>query len=82
MDVLAKVRTEKKGVAALVNYLHEHSPCKRIGIVHIKNIEGAKALQATLQAEYPGVEVTVSTGTPILACYLGPGLVGIIFESA
>ncbi|KXB88964.1 EDD domain protein, DegV family [Veillonellaceae bacterium DNF00626] len=82
VDVLAKVRTEKKGVAALVNYLHEHSPCKRIGIVHIKNIEGAKALQATLQAEYPGVEVTVSTGTPILACYLGPGLVGIIFESA
>ena len=35
-----------------------------------------------LQEKYPDIDVTLTTGTPVLACYLGPGLVGIIFESA
>lgn len=82
VDVLAKVRTEKKGISALMDYLHKNSPCKRIGVVHIENVEVGRALQAKLQEEYPEIKVTLSTGTPVLACYLGPGLVGIIFESA
>lgn len=82
VDVLDKVRTRKKAVASLLNYLHNNSPCKRIGIVHIENIEGAKELQRQVQSEYPDIEVTVIGGTPVLACYLGPGLVGIIFECA
>lgn len=82
VDVLAKVRTEKKAAAAMIDYLHKNSPCKRIGIVHIENEEGGRALQARVQEEYPDVEVTLTTGTPVLASYLGPGLTGIIFESA
>lgn len=82
VDVLAKVRTGKKATAAMIDYLHKNSPCKRIGIVHIENEEGGRALQAKVQEEYPDVEVTLSTGTPVLASYLGPGLTGIIFESA
>ena len=35
-----------------------------------------------IQEKYPDIDVTLTTGTPVLACYLGPGLVGIIFESA
>lgn len=82
VDVLAKVRTGKKAAAAMIDYLHKNSPCKRIGIVHIENEEGGRALQAKVQEEYPDIEVTLSTGTPVLASYLGPGLTGIIFESA
>lgn len=82
VDVLDKVRTREKAVTSLLNYLHNNSPCKRIGIVHIENIEGAKELQRQVQSEYPDIEVTVTGGTPVLACYLGPGLVGIIFECA
>lgn len=82
VDVLAKVRTGKKATTAMIDYLHANSPCKRIGIVHIENEEGGKALQARVQEEYPDIEVTLSTGTPVLASYLGPGLTGIIFESA
>ena len=50
--------------------------------MHIENPEGAKALQDQVQKLYPGQTVTVSTGTPVLAAYLGPGLAGIIFEKA
>lgn len=82
VDVLAKVRTEKKVIASMVKYLEENSPCKRIGVVHIENEEGGKSLQAKLQELYPENEVTLTTGTPVLASYLGPGLLGIIFESA
>lgn len=82
VDVLAKVRTTKKAISSMMDYLHQNSPCKRIGIVHVENEEGGKALQAKVQEEYPDVKVTLSTGTPVLASYLGPGLVGIIFESA
>lgn len=82
VDVLDKVRTEKKAIASMMSYLHDNSPCKRIGIVHIKNEEGGRALQQRVQQEYPDVDVTLSTGTPVLAAYLGPGLVGIIFESS
>lgn len=82
VDVLAKVRTEKKAVAAMLDYLHKNSPCKRIGIVHLENEEGGEKLRKLVQAEYPGIEVTLTTGTPVLTCYLGPGLLGIIFESA
>ena len=49
VDVLAKVRTEKKAIASMVKYLEENSPCKRIGVVHIENEEGGKSLQAKLQ---------------------------------
>lgn len=82
VDVLGKVRTTKKAIAVLMDYLHENSPCKRIGVVHIENEEGGKALLAKVQEEYPDIEVTFTTGTPVLAAYLGPGLISVIFESA
>lgn len=65
----------------MIKYLEENSPCKRIGVVHLQNEEKAKLLKNTLQELYPNIEITVSTGTPVLAAYLGPGLLGIIFES-
>lgn len=82
VDVLDKVRTDKKANACMMKYLAANAPCKHIGIVHIENPEGAEELRAKVQETYPDVHVTVTTGTPILAAYLGPGLVGIIFESA
>ncbi len=81
VDVLDKVRTDKKANVCMMKYLADNAPCKHIGIVHIENPEGAEELRQKVQAEYPDVKVTVTTGTPILAAYLGPGLVGIIFES-
>lgn len=82
VDVLDKVRTTKKAMACMMKYLADNAPCKRIGIVHIENPEGAEELRGRVQELYPDVPVTVTTGTPVLAAYLGPGLVGIIFESA
>jgi DegV family protein with EDD domain len=81
IDALDKVRTEKKAAARMLKYLEDNMPCKRIGVVHIQNLEGAKALQERVREMCPDVEVTISTGTPVLVAYLGPGLTGLIFES-
>lgn len=81
VDALDKVRTEKKAAARMIKYLEDNSPVKRIGVVHVQNLEGALALREKLVDLYPDVDITVSTGTPVLAAYLGPGLTGIIFES-
>jgi len=59
IDVLDKPRTTKKAIERMVKWLHDNSPCKRIGIVHIENEEEARKLQARVQAEYPDVPVTV-----------------------
>ncbi len=82
VDALDKVRTHKKAISVMLDFLRRNSPAKRIGIVHIVNEEGGRALQELVQAEYPDVEVTLSTANSVLAAYLGPGLVGIIFEKA
>ncbi len=82
VDALAKVRTSKKANAAMLKYLGERAPFHRIGVVHIENEEGGKVLQALVQEQYPDVEVTLTTATPVLAAYLGPGLTGVIFECA
>ena len=82
VDALAKVRTSKKANAAMLKYLEERAPFRRLGVVHIENEEGGKVLQALVQEQYPDVEVTFTTATPVLAAYLGPGLTGVIFECA
>ncbi len=82
VDALDKVRTHKKAIAVMMDFLHKNSPAKRIGIVHIMNEEGGRDLQAMVQAEYPDIDVTLTTANSVLAAYLGPGLVGIIFEKA
>ncbi len=82
VDVLDKVRTQKKAYACMIRYLQENSPCSHIGIVHLENLEGAELVRGEIQKSYPDIHVTVTTGTPVLAAYLGPGLVGVIFEKA
>lgn len=82
VDVLDKARTTKKAYASMMDFLHRNSPAKRIGVVHLQNPEGAELVRSKIQAEYPDVPVTVTTGTAVLSVYLGPGLVAVIFESA
>lgn len=82
VDALDKVRTQKKGFSVILNYLKENAPLKRIGIVHIVNEEGGRAFMELVKAEFPDVPVTLSTANSVLAVYLGPGLVGAIFERA
>ena len=82
VDALEKVRTQKKGFSVILDYLKENAPLKRIGIVHVVNEEGGRAFMEVVKAEFPDVPVTLSTANSVLAAYLGPGLVGAIFERA
>ncbi len=82
VDALEKVRTQKKGFSVILNYLKENAPLKRIGIVHVVNEEGGRDFMELVKAEFPDVPITLSTANSVLAAYLGPGLVGAIFERA
>jgi DegV family protein with EDD domain len=80
VDALEKVRTQKKGFSVILDYLKENAPLKRIGIVHVVNEEGGRDFMEVVKAEFPDVPITLSTANSVLAAYLGPGLVGAIFE--
>ena len=77
-----KVRTTKKANALMIDYLKKQEPLKRLGIVHIENEAGAKVLYDKAKEMYPDMDITLTTATPVLTAYLGPGLTGFIFERA
>ena len=82
VDALGKVRTTKKANALMIDYLKKQEPLKRLGIVHIENEAGAKVLYDKAKEMYPDMDITLTTATPVLTAYLGPGLTGFIFERA
>lgn len=79
---MGKVRTTKKANALMIDYLKKQEPLKRLGIVHIENEAGAKVLYDKAKEMYPDMDITLTTATPVLTAYLGPGLTGFIFERA
>ena len=63
--------SEKEIQSGIVNIQHD-----------IENEAGAKVLYDKAKEMYPDMDITLTTATPVLTAYLGPGLTGFIFERA
>lgn len=80
VHVLDKVRTQTKAVQRMVDEIRLKADYDYIGIVHLGAREQALSLQQQLQELYPNTSVSIHTVGAVLACHLGPGLVGVICQ--
>lgn len=80
VHVLDKVRTQTRAIQRMVDEIRLKADYEYIGIVHLGAMEQALSLQKQLQELYPNTAVSIHTVGSVLACHLGPGLVGVICQ--
>lgn len=80
LELLEKVRTLRKAKQRLVDLALESTggvEVKRIGLFHVNNPDGARALYEALKDSLPiSVEPIVAEFTPGLSVHAGSGVVG------
>lgn len=72
----ARVRTFKKAVARMEEFVREQAPLDRIGILHIQNLEGAEELRDRLSDILPDNVLIAEVG-PTLGTHIGPGALAV-----
>jgi DegV family protein with EDD domain len=86
LDLLEKVRTNRKAINRVVELTKETMQGKRIeqiAIIHTNNVKGAKLLEENLRSaiECPE-EITIAEFTPGLSVHAGAGFVGVVVLEA
>lgn len=86
LDLLEKVRTQKKAILRMLELNREKingRPVEKIAIIHINNPDGAEGLRNTIQEEYPAVsEIILAEFTPGLSVHAGSGVLGVVCLAA
>lgn len=81
VEVLTKVRSKKKAIQTMVNYLHEdveNYGLSELTVHHINNLEEAVPLAEKIK-EALGVPVSISSIGPVVGTHVGPGAIGIAY---
>ena len=78
--VLDKVRTWNKALDRIAGEAGQADPAY-MGVVHVETPQEAAKLQMKLQAAHPAARISVSSAGTVLAAHLGPGLVGVVYQS-
>lgn len=74
-----KIRTRKKALNRIMSILREEaSHCKHLNVafIHANNEEAAVELKERFDAEYPGMDTTISYFGPVIGTHLGEGALG------
>lgn len=81
VDVLTKVRSKKKAIQTMVNYLNEDVKAfglSELTVHHINNLKEAEPLAEKIREEL-GVPVSISSIGPVVGTHVGPGAIGIAY---
>jgi DegV family protein with EDD domain len=82
LDLLEKVRTQKNAVQRIIELTRialNGKAIERAAIIHVNNLDGARALQEQLCAVVPCPEsIIIAEFTPGLSVHAGSGVVGIV----
>lgn len=81
VQVLDKVRTRSRAVARMLEELDKHGELEYIGVGHGEAEEAAQEIYNIVCQRYPAIPVTLFTIGPVLSAHLGPGIVGLVFQS-
>ena len=82
LDLLEKVRTQKKAVARVLDLVGQsvgEGTIERMAIIHVNNLEGARALQNQLCAQVTCPDsVIIAEFSAGLSVHAGSGVVGVV----
>jgi DegV family protein with EDD domain len=83
LDMLEKVRTQRKSWARLIELTSEAAagcPLKRVGIAHVAALPAAQDFAQQLRARLNcPADILIAELTPGLSVHTGSGLVGVVF---
>lgn len=81
VQVLDKVRTRSRAINRMIDELNNYKDIEYIGIGHGAAPAVAEEIYNTLNKRYPNVPVSISVIGSALGAHLGPGIVGMIFQT-
>lgn len=83
IDVFDKVRSKGRAWQRVITELERalaSGKSYRIGMIHVHALEEAKILAAVLNEKYPGHDIRIFEGGPVIATHVGPGTIGLAFH--
>ncbi|HWR41649.1 DegV family protein [Sporomusa sp.] len=81
VQVLDKVRTRPRAVARMIEELDKHGELNYIGVAHGEAPVVAGEIYDTVSQRYPNIPVSLTGIGSCLGAHLGPGVIGLIFQS-
>ena len=81
VQVLDKVRTRSRAIARMLAELPAADSLAYIGVVYGEEPAAVEAMLAALRQSYPDTPVVQAALGSVLAAHLGPGVVGLIYQS-
>lgn len=81
---VCQVRTETRGISALIDYVHSWGPVERLAVAHADARQKAEELIPRVADSLSGVgraireKINVIEVTPAIGVHIGPGAVGVI----
>lgn len=83
IDVFEKVRSKARAWQRVLTELERaiaSGKPHRIGMIHVQALEEARSLAAELNQKYPGHDIRIFEGGPVIATHVGPGTIGLAFH--
>ncbi|SDE94910.1 DegV family protein [Sporomusa acidovorans] len=81
IQVLDKVRTRSRAIARMLEELDSVDTLEYIGVVYGDAPAAIEDMVAAIRQRYPGVPVSTAALGSVIAAHLGPGVIGLIFQS-
>jgi DegV family protein with EDD domain len=82
IPVAHRVRTYRKGIKRLFDWMNQYAPIEKLAIVHAGANEEAENLLQSVRSYLPGQDIPIVQITPVLGAHLGIGAIGFAVVSA
>lgn len=81
VQVLDKVRTQSRAISRMLEELSQEDSLAYIGVVYEDEPAVVEEMLTSIRQRYPDIPVSRSALGSVLGAHLGPGVIGLIFQS-
>ncbi|MFX3673398.1 MAG: DegV family protein [Paenisporosarcina sp.] len=73
-----KVRSHKRAIAKMVDYLEEEkNQVKEVTVIHADNLKEATQWKSLLESQFPNIEFSITEFSPVPGTHTGRGTIGL-----